>query len=53
MSRDVSHLFPLSTTYIGIRQDVFIRGFILDFIKMFTPHMSEKELSIFLEKRRS
>lgn len=53
ISRDVSHLFPLSTTYIGIRQDVFIRGFILDFIKMFTPHMSEKELSIFLEKRRS
>ena len=38
ISRDVSHLFPLSTTYIGIRQDVFIRGFILDFIKMFTPH---------------
>ncbi len=53
ISRDVSHLFPLSTTYIGIRQDVFIRGFILDFIKMFTPYMSEKELSIFLEKRRS
>ena len=52
VSRDVSHLFPISTTYIGVRQDVFIRKFILDFIKMFTPHMSTKELSILLEKRR-
>jgi len=53
ISRDVSHLFPVSTTYIGVRQDVFIRGFILDFIKMFIPRMSKKELSIFLAKRHS
>lgn len=50
-SRDVSHLFPTSTTYIGIRNDTFIRGFTYDFIKMFTPHMSEKELKTYLEKR--
>ena len=51
VSRDVSHLFPTSTTYIGVRQDTFIRGFTFDFIKMFTPHMEEKELKIYLQKR--
>jgi LysR family cys regulon transcriptional activator len=51
ISRDVSHLFPLSTTYIGIRQDIFIRGFTFDFIKMFIPHMSEKKLKDLLQKR--
>ncbi|MDB4042065.1 CysB family HTH-type transcriptional regulator [Methylophilaceae bacterium] len=51
VSRDVSHLFPTSTTYIGVRQDTFIRGFTFDFISMFTPHMEEKELKIFLKKR--
>jgi len=53
VSRDVSHLFPTSTTYIGIRQDTFIRGFTFDFIKMFTPHMEEKELKIYLQKRHA
>ncbi len=53
VSRDVSHLFPTSTTYIGIRQDTFIRGFTFDFIKMFTPHMEENELKIYLQKRHT
>ena len=37
VSRDVSHLFPTSTTYLGIRRDVFLRGFMYDFIEMFIP----------------
>ena len=53
VSRDVSHLFPTSTTYIGVRQDTFIRGFTFDFIKMFTPHMEEKKLKIYLQKRHA
>ena len=53
VSRDVSHLFPTSTTYIGIRQDTFIRGFTFDLIKMFTPHMEENELKIYLQKRHA
>ena len=53
VSRDVSHLFPTSTTYIGIRQDTFIRGFTFDFIKMFTPYMEENELKIYLQKRHT
>jgi len=51
VSRDVSHLFPLSTTYLGIRKDTFIRASTFDFIKMFTPQMSEHELRQYLQNR--
>jgi len=49
-SRDVSYLFPTSTTYIGIRKETFVRGFIYDFIKMFTPNMKDLDLKNFLKK---
>jgi LysR family cys regulon transcriptional activator len=51
ISRDVSHLFPLSTTYLGIRKDTFIRASTFDFIKMFTPQMSEYELRQYLQNK--
>ena len=51
ISRDVSHLCPLSTTYLGIRKDTFIRASTFDFIKMFTPQMSEHELRQYLQNR--
>ena len=44
VSRDVSHLFPLSTTYIGIRRENFLRKYTSDFIRMFIPQTSKKEL---------
>jgi len=53
VSKDVSHLFPLSTTYIGIRRDNFLRKFTSDFIRMFIPQTSEKELKKILSKRHS
>jgi LysR family cys regulon transcriptional activator len=37
VSIDVSHLFPTSTTYLGIRRDIFLRGFMFDFIEIFIP----------------
>ena len=49
-SRDVSHLFPTSTTFIGIRKETFVRGFTYDFIKMFTPEIKDAELRNFLKK---
>jgi LysR family transcriptional regulator, cys regulon transcriptional activator len=52
IAKDVSHLFPVSTTYIGIRQDTFVRTFTSDFIKMFIPQMTDRELKIILEKRQ-
>jgi LysR family cys regulon transcriptional activator len=50
-SRDVSYLFPTSTTFIGIRKKTFIRGFTYDFIKMFTPDIKDSELRNFLTKK--
>ena len=51
ISRDVSHLFPLSTTYIGIRRENFLRKYTSDFIRMFIPKTSENELKKILNKR--
>ena len=42
VSRDVSHLFPLSTTYIGIRRENFLRKYTSDFIRMFIPKEVKK-----------
>ena len=52
IAKDVSHLFPVSTTFIGIRQDTFVRTFTCDFIRMFIPHMTDHELKIILQKRQ-
>lgn len=51
IARDVSHLFPISTTYIGIRQECFVRNFTFDFIRMFIPSKTESELKLILQKR--
>ena len=51
VSRDVSHLFPLSTTYIGIRREKFLRKYTSDFIRMFIPQTSKKELKKILNKK--
>jgi len=50
-SRDVSHLFPTSTTFIGIRKDTFVRGFTYNFIKMFTPNLKNSELRNYVAKK--
>jgi len=36
---DVSHLFEFSTTRIGFRRGAVLRGYMLDFIEMFAPHL--------------
>jgi len=51
VSRDVSHLFPQSTTYIGVKRDNFVRKFSYDFINMFIPNISIKELKKILNPR--
>ncbi|MDP3744584.1 MAG: HTH-type transcriptional regulator CysB [Methylotenera sp.] len=35
---DVSHLFADSTTYLGVRKDVFLRGYMYGFIELIAPH---------------
>ncbi len=37
---DASHLFEPSTTRIGISRNSYIRGYVFDFIEMFSPHLN-------------
>ncbi len=39
---DVSHLFPESTTYVGIRKDAYLRGFVYEFIRLLAPAYDKK-----------
>ncbi|BAW80058.1 CysB family transcriptional regulator [Candidatus Nitrosoglobus terrae] len=39
---DASHLFEPSTTHIGIRRGVYLRGYIYAFIKLFTPQLTRE-----------
>jgi LysR family cys regulon transcriptional activator len=35
-------LFESSTTRIGIRRGVYLRGYVYDFIELFAPHLKRK-----------
>ena len=37
---DASHLFAPSTTRIGFRRGMYLRGYMYDFIEMFAPHLN-------------
>jgi len=39
-SIDAGHLFESSTTRIGIRKNSYLRGYVLDFIQMFSPQLN-------------
>jgi LysR family cys regulon transcriptional activator len=51
---DASHLFGRSITKIGLRRDMFIRGFIYDFIRLFAPHLTREliEQAIAIREQR-
>jgi LysR family cys regulon transcriptional activator len=40
VSLDASHLFPDSTTYLGVRKDAFLRGYMYGFIELIAPHFN-------------
>lgn len=42
---DVSHLFPPSTTYIGVRKDAYLRGYMYEFIRLLAPHFDRKAVN--------
>ena len=52
-SIDASHLFEPSTTRIGISRNSYIRGYILDFIEMFAPHLDHASIQSKLERSKS
>ena len=41
---DATGLFPRSTTWIGFRKDVVLRRYMLDFVRLFAPHISTDQL---------
>jgi LysR family cys regulon transcriptional activator len=51
IAMDASHLFGASTTKIGLRRDMFIRGFIYDFIRIFAPHLTRELIDAAMELR--
>jgi len=41
---DASHLFAASTTHIGFRHNLFLRGYMRQFIEIFAPHLTSKRI---------
>ncbi len=41
---DGEGLFPRSTTWIGFRRDAVLRRYMIDFIKLFAPHVTARRL---------
>jgi len=39
---DAKHLFEPSTTRIAFRKGTFLRGYMVDFIQRFAPHLSRE-----------
>ncbi|WP_020181757.1 MULTISPECIES: CysB family HTH-type transcriptional regulator [unclassified Methylotenera] len=44
ISLDCSHLFPDSTTYLGVRRDAFLRGYMLSFMQLLSPDINLKAI---------
>lgn len=49
VSLDVSHLFPDSTTYLGVRKDAFLRGYMYGFIELIAPHFNRAAVNAALK----
>ena len=41
---DAEGLFPRSTTWIGFRKDVVLRRYMLDFVRLFAPHIDAQQI---------
>jgi len=41
---EASHLFETSTTHIGFRRGMFLRGYMYDFISIFAPHLKRDKV---------
>jgi LysR family cys regulon transcriptional activator len=46
---DASHLFPPSTTFLGIRRDAYLRGYAYAFIQLLAPHFDRKAVNAALK----
>lgn len=39
---EAAHLFPIHTTWVGFRRGSLLRGFALEFLQLFGPHLTRK-----------
>ena len=46
---DVSHLFPNSTTYLGVRKDAFLRAYMYGFIELIAPQFDQQAVNAALK----
>lgn len=47
---DASHLFPVSTTYVGLRRDAYLRGYVYGFIELLAPHYDRETVNSALKQ---
>ena len=50
---DCSHLFPNSTTYLGVRKDAFLRNYIYGFIELLAPKFDKRKVDEALKAHRN
>lgn len=50
---DCSHLFPASTTYLGVRKDTFMRGYLYGFIELLAPKFDRKSVDEVMKINRT
>ncbi len=48
---DAEGLFPRSTTWIGFRRDTVLRRYMLDFVQLFAPHITQEQLQQLLQAK--
>ena len=53
VSIDCSHLFPPSITYLGVRKDAFLRGYLYGFIEMLAPTFDRRAVDDALKAFRN
>jgi LysR family cys regulon transcriptional activator len=53
VARDASHLFPQSTTAIGILRGSYLKGYVYSFIELFAPHLNAEVVDRALRAPRS
>jgi LysR family transcriptional regulator, cys regulon transcriptional activator len=46
---DCSHLFPNSTTYLGMRKDAFLRDYVVKFMQLLAPNLTHHQISHVLD----
>lgn len=47
---DASHLFESSTTYVAIRRNNILRSYMFDFLEIYLPNLSRREIEIAISR---